>query len=98
MPTNPGLVVHLRLNRTDAMAIVDVLDLLGVPKDNLSFAQATKIVLTNLLGSMRVNGRVPNRDNQDYERLIEPFGVPTYAAKSARLRTSSKFVGPEDIQ
>ena len=47
MPT-PGIVMHLRVNPIDAMAIIDILDKLEVPKHNLSFAQATKIALANL--------------------------------------------------
>jgi len=93
MPT-PGFIVSLRINPNDVMSIIDVLDTIGVPKQNLSFAQATKIALASLLEGARQSNLVPRRDGFEYSEMIKPFAGSTYASRGAKLRTAYKLSRP----
>ncbi|HEX6826433.1 MAG TPA: hypothetical protein VF077_08970 [Nitrospiraceae bacterium] len=78
--------MHLRVNPTDAMSIVDVLDVLGVSKTNLSFAQATKLALSALLESARKEGLIPRREGFEYLTMMRPFEEVNLSARAAKLR------------
>ena len=98
MPT-PGTVMHLRVNPTDSMSIIDILDVLGIPKDNLSFAQATKLALSALLESARKEGIIPRREGFEYLEMMRPFEETStnYGARAARLRiTKLSNIEPRD--
>lgn len=89
MPTHtmtPGIVVSLRVNPTDVMAIIDALDYIGIPKANLSFAQATKLVLASALEGFRQAGIVPRRDGFEYLEMIAPFEQQGFGSRGAKLK------------
>lgn len=92
--------MHLRVNPTDAMSIIDILDKLEVPKNNLSFAQATKIALGTLLESARREGLIPRREGFEYLEMMRPFEESStrYGARSAKLRiTKLSNVEPREL-
>lgn len=85
MPT-PGIVTSLRVNPTDAMSVIDMLDYLGVPKENMSFAQAAKIVLASSLEAYRQQGFIPRRTGFEYSEMIAPFTRQDPGAHAAKLQ------------
>src|SRR5258706_16257049 len=93
VPT-PGLVVSIRVNPTDAMSVIDILDRLGITKDNLSFAQATKLALSSLLESARQSDLVPRRDGFEYLDMIKPFELGSYASRGAKLKLAQRLAQP----
>ncbi len=84
----PGLVISLRVNPTDVMAVIDALDYLGIPKANLSFAQAVKLVLASSLESFRQAGIVPRRDGFEYLDMIRPFEQQGFGSRAAKLQVA----------
>lgn len=93
MPT-PGLVVSVRINPTDAMSVIDILDAVGVPKENLSFAQGTKIALSSLLESARQAGTIPRREGFEYLEMLAPFKADSYASRGAKLKLANELAKP----
>lgn len=87
----PSLVFSLRVNAPDAMSVVDTLNVLGIPSDNLSFSQATKIVLAALLENQRQAGNIPRRSGFEYTEMLEPFVKPNISARSARLKSAAEL-------
>ncbi len=90
----PGIVVSIRVNPTDVMAVIDTLDHLGIPKANFSFAQATKLVLSSALESFRQAGIVPKRTGFEYLEMIEPFERQNFSSRGAKLRTAKDLRQP----
>ena len=90
----PGLVISIRVNPKDVMAVIDVLDYLGIPKANLSFAQATKLVLASALESFRQQGIVPNRSGFEYSKMIEPFEQQNFNSRGAKLKSAKMLRQP----
>lgn len=86
--------MSLRVNPTDAMAIVDVIDTIGVSKENLSFAQATKIALSTLLESARQQGTIPRREGFEYLEMMKPFEADNYSSRAAKLRITKELNKP----
>ena len=93
----PGIVVTIRINPKDAMAVIDCLDFLGIPKHNLSFSQAAKLVLSSALESYRQQGTVPIRTGFEYSQMVEPFNRGGFASRGAKLATA-KLLRGEHIQ
>ena len=83
-----GKLATVRVNPQDCMGIVDVLTKLGVSTDNLSFSQATKIVLASALESFRQNGAIPTRDGFEYSAMMAPFAVDDYSTHAKRLQAT----------
>ena len=88
MPNNnpSSFVISLRVNPIDAMSIIDTLEKLEVPTQNLSFAQATKLTLSSLLEAARQSGTIPRRSTGEYQEMIAPFRDDTLAARGAKLK------------
>lgn len=84
----PGKIASVRVNPKDCMSIVDVLSKLGIATTNLSFSQATKIVLASALESFRQNGAIPNRDGFEYSEMMAPFAVDDYSTHAKRLQAT----------
>lgn len=92
----PGLVVTLRVNPQDAMSIVDTLFDLGVNTTNLSFNQATKLVLASFLEAHRSTGRIPTRSGFEYTELMRPFTESSYSNRGLKLKLASMLASPVD--
>lgn len=88
MPT-PGIVTTLRVNPPDVMAVLDTLDYLGVSKENISFAEAVKIVLSAGLEAYRQQGFIPRREGFEYSRMLDEFRG-SFGARAERLRITQE--------
>ena len=93
----PGVVVSLRVNPQDVMAVIDVLGYLGIPTANLSFNQATKLVLASALESFRQQGIVPKRAGFEYSRMIEPFERGNFNSRGAKLKSAKMLRQPDAV-
>jgi len=93
----PSLVFSLRLNAPDAMSVVDSLNVLGIPSDNLSISQATKIVLAAYLEQARQVGTIPRRSGFEYTAMLAPFTKPNIAQRSARLKSAAELSKPATL-
>lgn len=88
---NPSLVFSLRLNAPEAMGVVDILNVLGIPSDNLSFSQATKIVVAAVIENYRQAGTIPRRTGFEYIEMLAPFTKPNISQRSARLKSAAEL-------
>lgn len=95
----PGRVVRIRVNPTDCMAVLDVIEKLGLTPDRLSFDQAVRITLSSLLESVRKNGIIPTRDGFEYSDMMQSFRMPKVNTEevfkiAAKLGTHAAAVQP----
>ncbi len=88
MPT-PGIVTTIRVNPPDVMAVLDTLDYLGMSKDNISFAEAVKIVLAAGLEAYRQQGFIPRREGFEYSTMLDNFRG-SFGARAERLRLTKE--------
>lgn len=79
---NPTVKFSIRLNAHDAMGVADAIDKLGISKENLSFSQACKIVLSASLESLRQAEAIPKRDVGDFSEIMAPFERPNFSGRS----------------
>jgi len=93
----PGIVVSLRVNPTDVMAVIDTLSYLGIPSANLSFNQATKLVLSASLESHRQAGIIPRRGGFEYSEMLEPFQQQGFGARGRRLQVAKLLAQPTTV-
>lgn len=89
MPT-PGVVTTLRVNPTDAMSVIDMLDYLGLKRENISFAQATKIVLAASLEAYRQQGFIPKREGFEYSQMLAPFTRQDPGVHAEKLKITNR--------
>lgn len=89
-----GVVSCIRLNPVDAMSVIDILDHLGLSKDNLSFPQATKLVLGAFLATARRDGIIPVRASGEFEDMLSPFGRENFSGRAAKLRMTGQMSMP----
>lgn len=68
-----GQVTRLRVNPKDCQSVLDLLDRIGVPYQNLSFSQCTSIALASLLETARVHKTLPEPDPFQYLNRMSPF-------------------------
>lgn len=93
MPT-PGTVVYMRVNPTDQMSVVDILDVIGQSKENLSFNAAAKIAFATLLESARQAGTIPRRDGFEYGEMLQPFERENLKNRAAKLLLTKELSKP----
>lgn len=82
----PGKIASVRVNPKDCMSIVDVLSKLGIPTTNMSFSQATKIVLASALESFRQSKVIPDRDGFEYTEMMLPFAEDDLRTRGKKLQ------------
>lgn len=79
-----GIVITIRVNPTDAMAIIDMVDKLKLYTMGMSFSLATSIALRGMLEAMRHNNVIPTRDGSEFLDMLSRF--PTEKEALARVR------------
>lgn len=82
----PGKIASVRVNPKDCMSIVDVLSKLGIATTNMSFSQATKIVLASALESFRQSKVIPDRDGFEYTEMMLPFAEDDLRTRGRKLQ------------
>lgn len=90
----PGEVVRMRVNTLDCMAVVDVLNKLGLQYQGMSFSQACSTALSSLLETMRVKGVIPRRDGFEYSDMMAPYATKTRGKR--KLDLAYMFNQPTD--
>lgn len=68
-----GMVTTIRINPTDCMSILDVIDTVGVRQPGMSFAQQVSLTLSALLETARVDGLIPRPDEFEYLNRLGPY-------------------------
>lgn len=74
--------------------MVDTLFELNIPTANLSFNQATKLVLAAFLEAHRQSGRIPRRSGFEYSELLRPFTEQSFGSRSSKLRLANMLAQP----
>lgn len=69
----PGIVASIRVNPKDCMAVVDVMEAVGIPTDGMSFPAMVSLTLSSLLQTARDNNQIPTRDGFEYSEIMSPF-------------------------
>lgn len=92
-----GRIARIRVNSKDCMAIVDLLEKIGMQVKGMSFSQGVSIALSSTMESLRQQGVLPVRDGFEYNNLMKRFPPDVKAARARALditRTMNK-AGPD---
>jgi len=81
-----GEVVRIRVSPTDVMAVIDVVDAVGMYVPGMSLAQCVSIALRATLENCRHSKVIPTRDGFEYSAMLSRF--PT--ERSAQLKTRAR--------
>ena len=84
-----GLVVRLRVNPKDCQSILDLLDKVGVPYQNLSFSQCTSIALASLLETARTHKTLPEPDPFQFINRMGNFIGQGHTMQRKRLAAAN---------
>lgn len=69
-----GEVVRIRVNPTDMLSILDLIDMLPIPfKENMSLAQTVSVGLSSLLATARTQGLLPEPAHFQYSERLARF-------------------------
>jgi hypothetical protein len=68
-----GEVVRIRVNPTDCLSVLDLLDVVGINYRAMSFSQCVSLALSSLLETVRHNGNLPHPDGFEYLQRMQPF-------------------------
>lgn len=82
-----GTVVSIRVNPTDCMAVVDLVNKVGVYQAGMSFSSAVSAALASALQSLRDAGLLPERIGFEYNELMAQFPKERSARKLAIERS-----------
>lgn len=80
-----GMVVRLRVNPKDCQSILDLLDRVSIPHDNLSFSQCVSLALASLLETSRMHKTLPEPDAFQYMNRMQKFYGRGHAMQGKRL-------------
>jgi len=84
-----GLVVRLRVNPKDCQSILDLLDKVGVPYNNLSFSQCTSLALASLLETARTHKTLPEPDPFQFINRMGNFIGQGHTMQRKRLAAAN---------
>lgn len=93
----PGEVVQIRVNPTDCMAVVDLIDATGTYQAGMSFSSAVSAALASAFQTLRDGGLLPERAGFEYNEMMQKFPKMRNARKLAianSLHSSSDIVRP----
>ena len=80
-----GRVVSIRVNPTDCLSVIDVVQKIGLNIRGISFSQVVSIALSSALEAMRQNGVVPDRDGSEYLQMMAQFPTPLKSQRGRSL-------------
>lgn len=84
-----GMVVRLRVNPKDCQSILDLLNKVGVPSNNLSFSQCTSLALASLLETARTHRTLPEPDPFQFLNRMENFIGHGHGMQRKRLAAAN---------
>ncbi len=68
-----GQVITMRVNPTDIMSCIDLVELSGMKVSGMSLALAVKLALAGCLQAARENKTIPERTGFEYAQLVESY-------------------------
>lgn len=90
-----GEVVSIRVNPQDCMAVVDVVRILGVNPQGMSFSAAVAVTLSSLLSMARDHKLIPTRDGFEYLEMMQPFSVKKRSGRKLAISSVLLDRGPD---
>ena len=84
-----GMVVRLRVNPKDCQSVLDLLDRVSIPHDNLSFSQCVSLALASLLETARTYKTLPEPDAFQYMNRMGKFYGRGHAMQGKRLAAAN---------
>lgn len=69
----PGMVATIRVNPKDCMAVLDVMEAVGITIEGMSFPAMVSLTLSSLLQTARDNGQIPTRDGFEFSQMMAPY-------------------------
>ena len=84
-----GMVVRLRVNPKDCQSVLDLLDRVSIPHDNLSFSQCVSLALASLLETARTYKTLPEPDPFQYMNRMGKFYGRGRAMQGKRLAAAN---------
>ena len=84
-----GMVVRLRVNPKDCQSVLDLLDRVSIPHDNLSFSQCVSLALASLLETARTYKTLPEPDPFQYMNRMGKFYGRGHAMQGKRLAAAN---------
>lgn len=82
----PGRVVKIRVRPQHCIAVVDIVDKLGVFRLGMSFAEVVSLALAALCESARAAKALPDRDGSEYTQVMSRFPQEPSALKALQGR------------
>ncbi len=68
-----GRVTSIRVNPSDCMGVIDVVECAGVQQSGASFAMHVSLALSVCIETMRKNGLIPERTGYEYSEMMQRF-------------------------
>ena len=87
----PGNVVRLRVNPTDSISVLDVIEKANLRMDGMSYAQCVSLALASLLETCRQQGIIPTRDGTEYYEKMAPFKNGRYVSQGKKLEITKSI-------
>jgi len=91
MRRSVGRVVSIRVNPTDCMAVVDLVDKIGLHIPGMSFSQAVSIALSSAMESLRRAGAIPTRDGFEFSEMMQKYPNFNKGSKGKALDIARTF-------
>lgn len=67
------MVATIRVNPKDCMAVLDVMEAVGITIEGMSFPAMVSLTLSSLLQTARDNGQIPTRDGFEFSQMMAPY-------------------------
>lgn len=89
----PGLVVTIRVNPKDCMAVVDVIRKTGMDIPGASFASLVSLTLGSLLQMAREAELIPTRDGFEYSEMMQSYEGTRSRRRKLEIANALRDVG-----
>jgi hypothetical protein len=85
-----GQVVRIRVNPTDCLSVLDLMQAVGIKTTGMSFSQCASLALSSLLHTARHSKILPEPDGFDYLQRMQPFAQGNISQK-AKLEMTNRI-------
>jgi hypothetical protein len=87
-----GAVVSIRVNTTDLMSVIDMVNKAGAFFNGMSLSSAVSLGLSIATEELRRQGKLPVRDGFEYSAMIEPFTINKRNNRVKRAFAEAKYL------
>ena len=91
----PGIVATIRVNPKDCMAVLDVMDAVGITSEGMSFPAMASLTLSSLLQTARDNKQIPDRSGFEYAEMMQPYVNQPRTRRKLEITNALHQVGSE---